>query len=143
MCPDRTLRETAHRNLKRLLANGPLTAVPTRPSDQDLLVALAVSQFETQRTYRENEVNEKLKTWLERFCDPFGIDHVTLRRLMVDSRLMARTNSGSIYRVNLERVGEMDAVRTVDPVHVLAEVRSERESRKRLHFRTQERPDRL
>ena len=43
-------RETAHRALKRLLANGPLTAVPTRPSDQQILVALAVSQFETQRT---------------------------------------------------------------------------------------------
>jgi hypothetical protein len=126
-------RDKAHRDLKRLLANGPLTAVPKRPSDQDLLVALAASQFETQRTYRENEVNEKLKAWLQTFCEPFGIDHVTLRRLLVDSRLMSRTASGSTYRVNLERAGEVEAVRTVEPVHVLAEIRSERESRKRQH----------
>lgn len=125
------LRERAHRTLKRLLANGPLTAVPKRPSDQDLLVAMAASQFEPQRTYRENEVNEKLKAWLQTFCEPFGIDHVTLRRLLVDSRLMSRTKSGSMYRVNVERTEETEAVRTIEPVHVLAEIRAERESRKR------------
>jgi hypothetical protein len=124
-------REKAHRDLKRLLANGPLTAVPKRPSDQGLLVAMAASQFETQRTYRESDVNEKLKAWLRTFCEPLGIDHVTLRRLLVDSRLMSRTSSGSMYRVNLERAGEIEAVRAVEPVHVLAEIRSERESRKR------------
>jgi hypothetical protein len=132
MNPNQT-REKAHRDLKRLLANGPLTGVPKRPSDQDLLMVLAASQFETQRTYRESEVNERLKAWLQTFCEPSGIDHVTLRRLLVDSRLMSRTASGSMYRVNLERVGEMEAVRTVEPVHVLAEIRSERESRKRQH----------
>ena len=124
-------RETALRNLKRLLANGPLTAVPKRPSDQSLLAALAASQFETQRTYSENEVNEKLKAWLQTFCEPFGIDHVTLRRLLVDSRLVTRTNSGSMYRVNLDRIAEMEAVGTIEPVHVLRESRDERESRKR------------
>ena len=83
--------EKAHRDLKRLLANGPLTAVPKRPSDQQLLVTLAAAQFEMQRTYREDEVNETLKAWLQTFCEPFGIDHVTLRRLLVDSRLMSST----------------------------------------------------
>lgn len=125
------LREKAHRTLKRLLANGPLTAVPKRPSDQDLLVAMAASQFEPQRTYRESEVNEKLKAWLQTFCEPFGIDHVTLRRLLVDSRLMSRTKSCSMYRVNVERTEETEALGAIDPVHVLAEIRVERESRKR------------
>jgi hypothetical protein len=124
-------REKAHRDLKRLLANGPLTGVPKRPADQVLLVALAASQFETQRTYREAEVNDKLEAWLQKFCESSGIDHVTLRRLLVDSRLMTRTNSGSSYRVDQERVGEMEAVRAIDPAHVLAEIRGERESRKR------------
>jgi hypothetical protein len=124
-------RDKAHRDLKRLLANGPLTGVPKRPSDQDLLAVLAASQFEAQSTYREIEVNEKLKAWLQSFCDSFGIDHVTLRRLLVDSRLMSRTISGSTYRVNKERVGEMEAVRTVEPARVLAEIRRERDSRKR------------
>jgi hypothetical protein len=123
--------DKAHRDLKRLLANGPLTAVPRRPSDQKLLVALAAAQFEAQRTYRETEVNAKLTQWLATFCEPFSIDHVSLRRMLVDSRLISRTNSGSMYQVNPERAGESEAVRAIEPVHVLAEVRSGRESRKR------------
>ena len=126
-------RENAHRALKRLLANGPLTAVPKRPPDQELLIALAASQFEAKLTYRESEVNAKLKTWLGTFCEPFGIDHVTLRRLLVDSRLLTRTRSGSTYRLNLEKMGEVEAIRTIEPARVLAEIRSGRESRKRQH----------
>jgi hypothetical protein len=123
--------DKTHRELKRLLANGPLTALPKRPSDQDLLVALAASQFETQRTYREAEVNEKLKAWLQAFCEPSGIDHVSVRRLLVDSRLLSRTSSGSMYRLSVERAGEVEAAGTADPARVLAEVRIERELRKR------------
>jgi hypothetical protein len=133
-------REKAQKDLKRLLANGPLTAVPKRPSDQDLLAALAASQFEPHGTYREKEVNDKLKAWLQTFCEPFGIDHVTLRRLLVDSRFMSRTDSGSTYRVNPARVKEMEAIGTIEPVRVLAEIRSERESRKRRHPNTMNAP---
>jgi hypothetical protein len=125
------LREETSRALKRLLANGPLTAVPKRPSDQQLLVTLAAAQFEPQRTYREGEVNATLKAWIQTFCEPHGIDHVTLRRLLVDSRLLSRTASGSTYRINRERLGETEAVATIEPAEVLAEIRSARESRKR------------
>ena len=78
-------REMAHRALKRLLANGRLAAVPKRPADQELLVALAASQIDAHRSCLESEVNERLGTWLETISEPFGIDHVTLRRMLVDS----------------------------------------------------------
>lgn len=122
-------RETSRRALTRLLANGPLTNVPKRLSDQRLLVALAAAQFEPQRTYREEEVNEVLRAWMETFCDPYAIDHVTLRRLLVDARLMSRTTSGSSYRIDAEKVAL--PAETVEPAAVLAEIRSQRESRKR------------
>jgi hypothetical protein len=126
-------REETHRALKRLLANGPLMAVPKRPSDQQLLIALAAARFEPGRVYRESEVNEALKTWIRAFCEPRGIDHVTLRRLLVDAGLLSRTTSGSTYRINPEKIEEAEAIRTIDPASVLAEIRSERESRKRRH----------
>ena len=124
-------REEVNRALKRLLANGPLTAVPKRPSDQRLLLRLAAAQFDPRKTYREGEVNETLKAWIGTFCEPHGIDHVTLRRLLVDSRLLSRTASGSTYRVNLEKAGENQDVAAIEPARVLAEIRSERDSRKR------------
>ena len=125
--------EDLHRTLKRLLANGPLTAVPKRPSDQELLVNMAALQFDPDKSYGEKEVNEKLRLWLQTFCEPFGIDHVTLRRLMVDSRAMSRTKSGSTYRVSLDRIDDAEGIRTIEPAHVLAEIRDERKSRKRQH----------
>jgi hypothetical protein len=124
-------RDRAHRALKQLLANGPLTAVPKRPADQLLLVALAAARFDAHSSYLEREVNERLRTWLKTISEPFGIDHVTLRRLLVDSRLLTRTNSGSMYRLNLEKIREVEAVKEIDPADVLTEIRNERAQRKR------------
>lgn len=124
-------REQTHRALKRMLANGPLTAVPKRPSDQQLLLELAAAQFEPGRNYREQEVNETLEAWLATFCEPDGIDHVTLRRMLVDSKLLSRTKSGSTYRVSPQKVRESEEAETIEPAAILAEVRGERESRKR------------
>ena len=126
-------RDETHRALKRMLSNGPLAAVPKRPSDQQLLVAMAAAQLEPGQDYSEGEVNEKLLVWIETFCEPHGLDHVTLRRMLVDSRLISRTKSGSAYRLNAERLAEIEAVASVDPGEVLEEIRVERESRKRKH----------
>ena len=124
-------RERAHKALKRMLANGRLTAVPKRPADQQVLVALAASRIDAGRRCPESEVNEQLKAWLGAVSEPFGIDHVTLRRMLVDSGLLARTASGSLYEVNEARLGEIEAVRGIEPADVLAEVRDERDLRKR------------
>jgi hypothetical protein len=124
-------RDETHRALKRMLSNGPLAAVPKRPSDQHLLVALAAAQFEPGKAYSEGEVNERLLAWLETFCEADGLDHVTLRRMLVDSRLITRTKSGSAYELNHQKLAEVQAVGEVDPRAVLEEIRGERESRKR------------
>ena len=126
---NRKAPEDARRALKRMLANGALTGLPTRPSDQALLAQLAASRFGAEKEYREKEVNEELIRWLATFCDPYGIDHVTLRRLMVDSRLLMRDKPGMSYRVNAAKVEELDA----QPAQVLAEVERERAARKEKH----------
>jgi len=125
------VHEQTHRVLKRLLVNGPLTGLPRRPGDQTLLLRLAASRFETQRAYRESEVNEVLRSWLQTFCAPFGIDHVTMRRLMVDSRLLARDRSGSAYRIDPARIEALGAGEAIEPAQILAEIQSEREARKK------------
>ena len=124
-------RDETHRALKRMLSNGPLAAIPKRISDQHLLAALAAAQFEPGIVYGEGEVNDKLVAWTETFCDPEGLDHVTLRRMLVDSRLLIRTKSGSTYEVNRQKLDDVRAVGEIDPRTVLDEVRGERETRKR------------
>jgi hypothetical protein len=125
--------DASQRSLRRLLANGRLTALPKRPSDQVLLATLAVSRMDPDRTLTEAEVNEALVAWLDDVSEPYGIDHVTMRRLIVDSRLLNRTPSGSTYVVNDAKRGEIDAVRELNPAEVLAGIVDERDQRKRQH----------
>ena len=122
--------ESDARALRRLLANGPLDAVPRRPADQDLIVRLAAATLEEGREYTERDLNGHLKQWLATFVEPYGIDHVTLRRMLVDSRLLTRTTSGSLYVLDASRMDEVEDLRGMRPVEVLEDVRREREARK-------------
>jgi hypothetical protein len=120
----------AHAALRRMLSNGPLTGWPRRPADQELLVELAAARFEHGREYREAEVNDTIRAWLETFCAPYGIDHVTMRRMLVDARHLVREKNGSAYRANTASPREEPAV---DPAQVLEQVGDERAARKRSH----------
>ena len=117
--------------LKRLLANGPLTAMPKRPDDQALIARLAGTRFKADKAYRETDVNEVLKDWLATFSAPFGIDHVTLRRFMVDMQVLARDRSGSTYYLNSACLEGVDG--TIDPARILAEASAERDVRRKRH----------
>ena len=123
--------ETTHQALRRLLANGPLTALPVRSADEQLLLRMAARRFQAQKKYREAEVNALLRAWLQTLSAPFGIDHVTLRRRLVDTRLLMRETSGSSYWVDASRLD--DAALDIEPARVLAEIRDERAARKRQH----------
>ena len=94
------------------------------------MLRLAAARFEPQRAYRESEVNELLRAWLETFCAPYGIDHVTMRRCLIDTRYLLRDTSGAEYRLNALKAGEPVSV---EPAALLAEIQEERAARKRRH----------
>ena len=114
-----------------MLANGPLTGLPVRRGDFGLLLGLAALRFEAGRCYSENEVNDVLRDWLSTFCAPHGIDHVTLRRCLVDAAILHRDRAGSAYGVDAARIDRAHA--DVDPAQLLAEVCDERAERKRAY----------
>jgi hypothetical protein len=115
--------------LRRMLANGPLTALPRRAQDLRVLLHLAAARFDPGRAYSEPEVNDRLQAWLEPFSSPFGVDHVTVRRCLVDARLLLRDKAGSTY----ERAKRVFGPASVEPAKIMAEVQLEREKRKRAH----------
>ena len=119
--------------LGRLLSKGPLDRWPKRRGDLEMLLALACTEFERRRAYREDDVNERLRAWLARFTAPGTLDHVTFRRLMIDVRLLLRDTSGSAYRLNPAKLASMPvgAVPHLDPGAVMVELNEERERRKR------------
>lgn len=85
-------REAQPATLRRFLdAAGRVTQFPTRPRDQQLVLAYLAAQFATGESYTERAVNERLLAW-HSFGDP-----ATLRRALVDARLLARTGDGARY----------------------------------------------
>src|SRR5688500_19161570 len=120
--------------LKRMLANGPLTALPVRPHDLKVLLKLAAAQFEPGRKYSEPQVNDRLQEWLQPFCSPFGVDHVTLRRCLVDAGLLVRDKAGATYELAARRRSpRMD----VEPGQIMADVQLDTAQRQRTHHATE------
>lgn len=120
--------------LRRMLANGPLTALPTRPRDLEVFLRLAAEQLKPGRQYSEAQVNELLQAWLEPFSSPFGVDHVTVRRCLVDARLLRRDRAGATYELSRK----LSPVK-VEPAAVMAEIQRERQTRKRAHLAAEKR----
>ena len=126
-------REEAESVLRRLLANGKLTLLPKRPRDQEVVAALAASRFEAGAACGETQVNEVLAAWLESISEPMGIDHVTMRRMLVDLRLLVRTSTGSSYVLAEDAVAWLRPLASVEPNEILAAIEGERSARKERH----------
>lgn len=86
------LTDHARRTLMQFDAEGRLVRWPARFAIQRLAMFVLWTRFDGKRPYTEPEVNAILRA-----ANGFG-DHVTLRRELVNHRLLARTSDCSEYR---------------------------------------------
>lgn len=82
----------AKKALEQFDAAGRLGHWPTKFSVQRLVAWVLWTRFDARRVYTEAEVNKILKGW-----HTYG-DHATLRRELINHRLMARKSDCSEYR---------------------------------------------
>ncbi len=66
-------------------------------NDFALVLAAAASEFQEGNTYSEREVNDILLAWLGGAGAMLAVDHVELRRWLVDNRLLDRDGFGRAY----------------------------------------------
>lgn len=66
-------------------------------ADRALVLALASSALEADRECREADVNRLLVAWLEGAGAMLRVDHVELRRWLVDAGFMTRDGFGRVY----------------------------------------------
>ena len=128
-------KSQAQDTLRRLFGGGPLDRMPKKTQDEDLLLALAAAGLNSQAAYPEQELSAHLESWLHSFTVPGAVDHVTLRRALVDYRFLKRDTAGAHYTVNEDRVDTViePEARTLHPAAVFKDVQREREARKRKH----------
>jgi hypothetical protein len=82
----------ARKALEHFDAAGRLERWPLKLSVQRLAMWVLWTRFDARRVYTEREVNQVLKGW-----HLYG-DHVTLRRELIDHRLLTRKSDCSEYR---------------------------------------------
>jgi hypothetical protein len=90
--PPPPLSDNARKALQQFDARGRLLRWPVKYSVQRLAMWVLWTLFEAKRTYTEREVNAILKQ-----ANAFD-DHVTLRRELINHRLLARKDDCSEYR---------------------------------------------
>lgn len=89
--PPPPLTEHARKALQQFDSRGRLVRWPNKFSVQRLAMWVLWTRFDAKRTYTEKEVNAVLKD-----AHAFG-DHVTLRRELINHRLLARESDCSAY----------------------------------------------
>lgn len=80
--------------VRAFVRDGRLTGMPAQSSRRRVLLEHVVQSFEPGREYTEKEVNVLLRQW----SADGPVDHVSLRRYLVDEGLLSRGGTGTNYR---------------------------------------------
>jgi hypothetical protein len=72
---------------------------PRKHRDRDIMIKSIVMQLASDRTYSESEINAVLQEWNREVAPAISVDHVTVRRLLVDYGHLERTADGRAYRL--------------------------------------------
>ena len=54
--------------------------------------------LERQRRYSESKLNGELQKWVIQFGRRYSLDHVTLRRYLIDEKYLVRDSAGGAYQ---------------------------------------------
>ncbi len=98
MAVERIPAHEAEKRLRALASGGLGPGLPRRRRDQWILLRGAALIVDGATTLDEKSLNEKLKAWLMALGPHTALDHVSLRRALVDERFLERTADGATYR---------------------------------------------
>ena len=99
--------------VRRRLSLGVMHAA--NPGDFALGLAAAARAFDAAREYRERAVTDALRAWLAGPGAMLDVDHVELRRWLVDTGVLARDGYGRAYALGTPRADVAAAVTALAP----------------------------
>jgi hypothetical protein len=97
-------------------------------ADFVLLMAAAAHAFAPERTYTEADVNACLRAWLAGPGAMVDVDHVELRRWLVDAGVLARDGFGRSYARGTPGAAIAAAIGALSGLDLAALVRAAREA---------------
>lgn len=132
-------KEFKKRLVKLCLRSG-LSDFPKAAIDQHVLLKSVMLTMGETAVFSEKEINAKLKQWVDHIGTFELLDHVTLRRRLVDAGYVSRSNDGAVYQVAESGVGVVGfetAVNDLNPAQILSEACADIERRKQAYLAKQ------
>jgi hypothetical protein len=110
--------------------------LPRKPLDRHILLISSILKLDPGQPYSEKELNEQLQLWVIHFGRGFGLDHVTLRRYLVDEKYLTRDAAGGTYELATEGLPYTfdESIRELDLEQRVAEARQARELKKQQYL---------
>jgi len=128
--PTKITSEFFSKRLVALCLRSGLGGFPKDALDQRILQKSAALVIGSTGEYSQAEVDAKLRLWLSEVCPIQKMDHVTVRRWLVDSGFLTRQPDGSHYQVPADPApGLFDP--EVDQIDVRAAIQAAREEQER------------
>lgn len=119
--------------LNKLCGKSDLIQFPKNHTDRFVLLESIALTFKPQKKYSEKSINETVAEWIENMAKESYLDHVTLRRYLVDFGLIERDPAGHQYHVSESRLSNLfeDTIRTMNPFALVKKFRKEREAQRK------------
>lgn len=125
-------KEEFERKIKNLLVRSNLHGLPAKRKDLLVFLRMIISLFK-EENYTEKQVNGIIKDFISK-VPGIKVDHVKIRRALVDEEFLIRTPSGSSYTVNrdCEALKKFSSsINELDCLSFINEARKEIEERRK------------
>ena len=102
-----------------LTSNSP--ELPRRQRDRQIVLKSIALCLSKDRAYTEQEINAALASWTAEVGHSLEVDHVTLRRSLIDEKYLERSEDGSLYRLSIPFCADWFAAEVdgIDPCLVI------------------------
>ena len=110
---------------------------PKKPQDRTIFLGALSIDLMQRAAYTEAELNDAIAGWLQSFGAATSLDHVTMRRYLVDAGYLLRDSAGLSYSVDLATLQREfeEPVLSLDAHEIARQARAEREARKQAYGR--------
>lgn len=112
--------------------------LPKKQLDRHIVLISSILKIQPGRQHSEKEINEELQIWIIHFGRIFDLDHVTLRRYLVDEKYLMRGPAGGTYELAADGQPYTfdESIREVDLVKLVADARQARELKKQQYLKS-------
>ena len=115
------------KRLVNLCIKSGLQDMPKKSIDQHVLFKSAVLLFGSNGPFSQKEVNEKLQYWLLAISKFKNIDHVSLRRYLIDATYLERSINGGVYTIPLDGRRQMKFEESINDLDIELVLESNKE----------------